>query len=180
MLVGSVSIYILCISFPNVLDVFSETAVGPVPYWSSVRYFNFKISPRRVNQFWICLLIWTHHESYFNPCKFRVISFSCYWEISVYFSETSVGLGQFGTLVPYLVLLITRPRVNRFRICVFNSTRLKPYFNFCDGRIFSFSRFWEIDPETYGRFDFIVTGPFHVSIRNFHIRFSFQIDCKVK
>ena len=168
MLVGSVSIYISCISFPNVHDFFSETAVGPGPIWSSVRYLNFEISPRKVNRFWICLLIWTYHELYFNSCKYRVISCSRYWEISVYFSETSVVLGQFGTLVPYLVLLITRRRVNRFRICVFNSTRLKPYFNSCDGRIFSFSRFWEIGPETYGRFDFLVTGPFHVSIRNFH------------
>ena len=139
-----------------------------VPYWSSVRYINFEISPRRVNRFWICLLIWNHHEPYFNSCKFRVISFGRYWEISVYFSETSVVLGQFETLVPYSVLLITRRRVNRFRICVFNSTRLKPYFNSCDGRVFSFSRLWEIGPETYGRFDFLVTGPFYVSIRNFH------------
>ena len=149
--------------FRNFNDLFGELWSDQVPYWSLVRYLNFEISPRRLNRFWICLLIWTHHEPYFNSCKFRVISFRRYWEISVYFSETSVGVGQFRTLVPYIVSLITRRRVHRFWISLLNWIGLEPYFNSCEWRLFSFSRFREIVPETYGRFDWLVTGTLHVS-----------------
>ena len=158
-----VLVEIMCICFyfslfRNFNDLFSELWSDQVPYWSLVRYLNFEISPRRLNRFRICLLIWTHHEPYFNSCKFRVISFRRYWEINVYFSETSVVLGQFWTLVPHLVSLITRRSANRFWICLLIWTHHEPYFNSCKFGVISFSRFWEIGLETYGHFDLLVTG----------------------
>ena len=46
-----------------------------------VRYLYVGISPRRVNQFLICLLISTQLEPYLNPCKWRFVSFSRFREI---------------------------------------------------------------------------------------------------
>ena len=61
-------------------------------------------------------MIRAHLEPYFHPCKFDVVSFQRNREISVYFSETSDGVGQFWTLVPYLILVITCRRVNQILI----------------------------------------------------------------
>ena len=102
-------------------------------------------------------------EPYFNSCKFLVIWFRRYWEISVYFSGTSVVLGQFWTLVPHLVSLIARRSVNRFWICLLIWTHHEPYFNSCKFRVICFSRFREIGLETYGYFAILVTGALHVS-----------------
>ena len=49
-----------------------------------VRYLYVGISPRRVNRFSICLLIWTQLEQYLNPCNWRCVSFSRFREIGLY------------------------------------------------------------------------------------------------
>ena len=59
-----------------------------------VRYLDVGISPHRVDRFLICLLIWTQLEPYLNPCKWRFVSFSRFWEI---------GLDTYG----HLDLLVT-------------------------------------------------------------------------
>ena len=72
-------------------------------------------------------------------------------------------MGHFGHLVRYLYVGISPRRRNRFSICLLIWTQLEPYLNPCKKRFVSFSRFREIGQDTYGHFDLLVTGTFHVS-----------------
>ena len=70
----SVSPYIIAAWCSKMLVFSSETSVGTGQFCHLVRYLYVEISPRRVNRFLICLLIWTQREPYLDPCKRRFFS----------------------------------------------------------------------------------------------------------
>ena len=72
-------------------------------------------------------------------------------------------MDHFGHLVRYIDVGISPRRVNWFLICLSIWTQLEQYLNPCKWRLVSFKRFWEIGLDTYGHFDLLVTGTFHVS-----------------
>ena len=87
-----IPIYFLMVFYVVRVVNFSETWPVLVLLGHLVRYLYVGISPRRVNRFLICLLIWTQLEPYLNPCKWRFVSFSRFWEIG---QDTYLHFHQF-------------------------------------------------------------------------------------